>query len=545
MSIDRDLGSMGQDYFSFLCAKANITANPSKIDSWGWDFYLEFPQEMHENISLDMRASPIKCKVQVKATGKEDKSVQIEISNLEKLVKSPEPVFFCFIGFDKESKAQSAYLVHLGKELIGKILKKIRELQYKKGDVQLNKHKMSINYRLPDFNVASLDGIEISQKIKEYIPDGIDKYIENKRIWRDEVGFENGHGQITFTIDQNNKEKLMDAAVGINSEITVNSFEHYTSRFNILDKGEKILSGGKIILTPSHINGYLIFKEHLFSSGIKFDANLYTCKFPNIEQQFRIKSTFFEVRTCEGNNLRVDLSFDHDTKYKLKDFQDFMNIMTILMKLSSDSKPINIDFALKDKSLKEIKDISIFEMSRESVDSIRMDMKKYYWHEITSILKRAHTIATHYNISSESIYLNFRELCESAKDIILLDKYIQNRLKGIQVNIPPIVGDSDENENRPFVVCVRAKIGNYMFGEFMTITDNKLSSGQDLITISEGIYHDQYQFCLSEDDEQACHLINFIYEILDKIQLDLKLQNSVKGILTLNELQYFCKSKNH
>ena len=97
MNTDRDLGSMGEACFSFWCAQANLTANSSRIDSWGWDFYVEFPQENHENISLDMRPSPIKCKVQVKATSKEDKKkVQIKISNLEKLVKSPDPVLFLF-----------------------------------------------------------------------------------------------------------------------------------------------------------------------------------------------------------------------------------------------------------------------------------------------------------------------------------------------------------------------------------------------------------------------------------------------------------------
>ena len=540
MNTDRDLGSMGEACFSFWCAQADLTANSSRIDSWGWDFYVEFPQENHENLSLDMRPSPIKCKVQVKATGKEDKKVQIEISNLEKLVKSPEPVFFCFIEFDEKNEAQSAYLVHLGEELIGKTLKRIRELEYKnkkKGDVKLNKHKMDVKYHLPGHKLDSLDGIEISRTIKEYIPDGIDSYIENKRILRDKVGFENGYGQITITVDKDNRKKLIDAAVGIKSEITVSSFEHCTSRFNILGKGEKISSEGKLILTPSHTDGNLVFKEHLFSNGIKFDAKIYTCKFPGIEAQFRIESTFFEVRTSEeGNNIRVDLSFNHNTKYKLKDFQNFMNIMTMITNLSSKSKPIHVSFSLKEKSLKEIQDATIFEMSREFIDTIRMDLNEYYWHEITSILKKASTIATNYNISNESIYLDFREICESAKDIILLDKYIQNRLEGIQVNIPSIVGDSCENENRLFVVCIRAKIGNYIFGEFMTITDTGLSSGQDKITISEGIYHDQYQFCFSEDDEQVCHLTDFIYRILDKIQLDLKLQNSVKGILSLNKL---------
>jgi hypothetical protein len=541
MNTDRDLGSMGETCFSFWCAQANLTANPSRIDSWGWDFYVEFPQENHENISLDMRPSPIKCKVQVKATSKEDKKVQIKISNLEKLVKSPEPVFFCFIEFDEENKAQSAYLVHLGEELIGKTLKRIRELEYKnnkkKGDVKLHEHKIDVRYHLPDYKLDSLDGIEISRKIKEYIPDGIDSYIENKRILRDKVGFENGYGQITITVDKDNRKKLIDAAVGIKSEITVSSFEHCTSRFNILGKGEKISSEGKLILTPSHTDGNLVFKEHLFSNGIKFDAKIYTCKFPGIEAQFRIESTFFEVRTSEeGNNIRVNLSFNHTIRYKLKDFQNFMNIMAIITELSIESMPIDVSFLLKENTLIGARDIPIFEMSREFIDTIRMDLNEYHWHEITSILKRANTIVTNYNISSESIYLNFIEMCESAKDIILLDKYIQNRLKGIQVNVPSIIRNNAENQNCCFVVCIKAKIGNYIFGEFMTITDKELISGEDKITISEGTYHNQYQFCFSEDDEKAFHLTDFIYEILDKIQLDLELKNSVKGILSLDKL---------
>ena len=95
----RDLGAMGENAFSLLCNSVGLIANGSKIDKTGWDFIVEFPENINNGILADMEPAPLECRIQVKSTDKKDRKVQINLKNMNRLVKAPMPSFICLIEF--------------------------------------------------------------------------------------------------------------------------------------------------------------------------------------------------------------------------------------------------------------------------------------------------------------------------------------------------------------------------------------------------------------------------------------------------------------
>jgi hypothetical protein len=142
----RNIGRMGEYIFGFWCACVGLTANISIVDETGWDFFVEFPCDPSSGLPRDMLPTPIECQIQVKSTDGKTQKRGIEVSNLERLIKAQMPAFFCFIEFDGKNEAQAVYLVHVGKDIIEKTLKRIRELDSKGEKDRLNKHKITINY---------------------------------------------------------------------------------------------------------------------------------------------------------------------------------------------------------------------------------------------------------------------------------------------------------------------------------------------------------------------------------------------------------------
>lgn len=90
-----DIGEMGEKIFSYWCAEAEIVCNDSKIDKTGWDFFIEFNDAFDKSLPLDMQHPRIEAKVQVKSTQSVKRSVQVSLSNLQRLATSIQPAFLC------------------------------------------------------------------------------------------------------------------------------------------------------------------------------------------------------------------------------------------------------------------------------------------------------------------------------------------------------------------------------------------------------------------------------------------------------------------
>ena len=126
----RRVGKLGESTLYQWCAQVGITANKAIDDEQGWDYILEFPlgnSTTNIQIPLDRMPFPIKCLVQVKSTDGTDGKWSIKLSNWIHLINNPLPTFFLVFEFDGADSCQRAFLVHIDKIYIEKVLKRLRE----------------------------------------------------------------------------------------------------------------------------------------------------------------------------------------------------------------------------------------------------------------------------------------------------------------------------------------------------------------------------------------------------------------------------------
>jgi len=218
------LGKLGEKTFDAWCTSVELVANKSNEDEMGWDFYVEFPFKKSGSTPMDMQPTPIECKIQVKATRKHDKKIDIEVSNLFRLIRTLMPVFICIFEFDEKDQVISAYLIHIWEDIIGKTLKRVRELDVSGEGDELNKKTIAIRYG-NDESMKIIDGKSLLQAIEICVPDGIEKYLERKKEFLSNLGFEDGGGDFKFTLTgEKNLEDFLDMALGIKKSVKIDNF---------------------------------------------------------------------------------------------------------------------------------------------------------------------------------------------------------------------------------------------------------------------------------------------------------------------------------
>ena len=178
MKTDRDLGPLGESELERLCHNLGVSPNKAKYDKTGWDFILEFPFITQYEAPHDQAPITTRCLVQVKSTDLNEKNCQVKVSNLKRFLESPDPDFFVFMHFNGEENVQEIYLVHFGRSLIEKTLKKLRKLSLTPL-VKLHKTKISVRYSSKEI-IKSANSVGLKEAIHKYIPKGMKDY----RKWK-------------------------------------------------------------------------------------------------------------------------------------------------------------------------------------------------------------------------------------------------------------------------------------------------------------------------------------------------------------------------
>ncbi|NMP29009.1 hypothetical protein GW590_19310 [Rahnella sp. SAP-1] len=288
----RDIGTMGENLFSMLCASAGLAANRSEIDRNGWDFFVEFPLEMHNSANPDSLMSPIECKVQVKSTDGNSKNKQIPISNLMRLIKTPGASFLFFVEYNGFNDAQNLYLVHLDEDLISKILKRTRELSIINTNNAFNKNKITIPYDHKNI-IEPKSGSALKKLIEKYLPNGQEEYVKKKQKFINSVGYENGGFRMEFIASSNEQiQSLINSSLGINSPTKVSNALTKRVRFGMENPAPELSSHSAIInfenVAP-YSEGSIIIREVKYSSPMRFKCKLFNSPLNSFIKKENIK----------------------------------------------------------------------------------------------------------------------------------------------------------------------------------------------------------------------------------------------------------------
>ena len=318
----RDLGTLGEKAFTSWCTEGEITATRPDIDHHGWDYYLEFHSENNNEHSLDMQPAPLECKVQIKSTDGESKEVQFWLSNLHRLIKTPMPVFVCFIEFNGNNKPESAYLVHLGEDIIRHTLKRLRKADILGKKDKIHEEKITIKYD-DSHKIDSLDGISLRKAILSHIKNGLEEYTSHKDELVKSLGFEDGSVHITF--ETQDFDSLNDVFLGIKPEVSIVNLIASNYRFGIKDLHPLYeLEKSKLSIPdlPVFAEGEIIFKEHLLSRGISFPCKVYDSRLmliPRAGSKTKKPKSRARINKDTNKNLAEEL-FKFNVKGELFNF---------------------------------------------------------------------------------------------------------------------------------------------------------------------------------------------------------------------------------
>ena len=333
----QDVGRLGESNLNDLCHDLGITINKVVVDETGWDALLEFPFETNDGLPPDLLPAPIECRVQVKSTDFQKSAIQMELSTLHRLVKQPSPAFIVIFEFSGGPSADKSFLVHFDKQLITKVLKRMRQNTATKRPKALNKITLSINYNHNHQFEYSGEGLK--NAILSHIPVGMEKYIKNKQDVLKTVGFENGYEEIEVIVTREVKnpiEDILNLTLGLKDTIEVEKFNRKSTRFGIpIIRELNHESGGLLSIVDLKLVtlAEVTISAERFSPGVSFQMDFYNSEMnsliPREHVKLRLVHNLFEIilKPYSGSlSFRFDI--DPVRRYSLDELHLFFKMVS-------------------------------------------------------------------------------------------------------------------------------------------------------------------------------------------------------------------------
>lgn len=332
----RNVGGAGESHFKLMCNLSGLVANGSlNQDFYGWDFIVEFPANVEAVDALDSQSSPEECKVQVKSSDKNTGYEAVKISVLYRLAVTPVPAFFCFLEFNNDSDPD-VYLVHVDKNMIEKILQRVRKLESQKKRDKLYEHTMRIHYK----QEHKLD-TNIKDALLKHIPYGMNTYIKEKLFSLESLGYEDDSQKMSIVFASNTgnpANEFADMCLGLKKSMEAISVEAKTKRFGIELPNEQLSSRDKGPVRVSFTDhkpratGYLFFKENEHFESVEFDAALYVVGYPVLEAgkyKWRIVTDYFEITGGSDSKESVfKTTWNPNNELPLEEYRNYAWLFT-------------------------------------------------------------------------------------------------------------------------------------------------------------------------------------------------------------------------
>lgn len=500
----RDLGLMGENIFSLWCAEAGLIPNSSQIDKTGWDFFVEFPYESGTFSSpTEVHKAAFECKVQVKATDKNDRKLPITLSNLRRLATVQMPAFFVFIEFDGTSTAQRAFVVHLDNNLITKVLKRLHELEESEEENKFNKRKMTIHYD-ESHMLSVMNGNCLKEKFLSHIGEDISEYILNKKSHLESTGFENGKGKFTFTTEKANVKDLIDSSLGLEKEVNISNIQNILTRFGIESKAPFLNSKeGKITISPSKpIIGTICIKKDSLSPEHKFSAKLYNSSFnalvPKELVKMRIVGDFFDITFNPFTGAaNFSYSFNEEIRLEIKKFMDALKFVKML----SSNEEYN------------------FELIFEGFPRLKLKLKgNGHGFTLTNELKTleyADKISSYFEVSN--IDISFDEIVQNDVKITQMFNLI-HAPEGQYTLVFSTDGDKklDTDKDTCVISLLIAHIGNKIFGLIFVLFGRAKEKEESEYELTTNNIIFEKKICVEKDDYS--HVTDELIAEVEKIE---------------------------
>jgi len=457
----RDLGLMGESTFILWCADVGLIPNGSRIDRTGWDFFVEFPfssglspQEIHK--------SAFECKVQIKATDKNERKISVTLSNLRRLITAQMPAFFVFIEFDGSNSAQRAFVVHVDNSLITKILKRLHKIEQSDKENNLNKRTMTIHYDESNL-LDELNGVHLRNRFLSHIGANVAEYIAIKKSHLESTGYEDGFAQMTFNTEgEDNLKALIDVSLGIEKEVDISKIKGVDARFGVLSNNPLFDSDGGKLAMPDlrpEAEGKIRFREDQLSAGLSFDAKLYNSPFnvmvPDELKKMRVEGEFFDLKFHPyTGSASCSFSFGEGVRLEVRKFRDAIKLLNLL---SSSGKKVFVELIFDE-----------FPKLRFGVGSTE---QKFDFSNELKALDSAVKLIDKFGVT-DFVDISFDEISRYKTQICQMENVLGSSPNLFKVEFG-IEGDGyEKNKETAYILLITSPIGSHIFGVILVLTGN-------------------------------------------------------------------------
>jgi hypothetical protein len=335
-----NIGEIGERILTVWCAENGMVVNKADEDKKGWDYIIQFENNIKTEKMLDKKLDEISLFVQVKTTTKKGNNRSIKLSNWNNAIRNPLPSFILYIVLQSKSIIKDVYFIHINEKYIEKILQILRGLN----DPDINHKKLQFELKQDDMIYENY-GENIKMRIKNIVADGIASYSTKKINFVKTIGYTDiyAKGNISFKGDITD---IVDFAIGVKKTIDISKFRIETGiRFEIPEEIEEFDNGILEIDYP----GRDIVLRFTNDKGIisTIEAKVHSPHFliPNIpieKTKVRISSLIGDLIFTFPNRLTGKFSFDLDDQSI--DSKQQLQIAKIIILFSNKSDDLFLEF---------------------------------------------------------------------------------------------------------------------------------------------------------------------------------------------------------
>ena len=208
------IGRIGERQFEVLCERAGLYCNKSAVDVMGWDFIVEFPMgPAGQALPLDQRATNA-ARIQLKSTlGRAGNRIRLSLSAIDRLAKDPRPALIIVFRLRADGELQSAYLVHLIRNELARVLRRLRLAEARKAhdinhtDISYDYEKVGVRFEPTPAGLLAAVSAACGQDPGAYT-------IEKQRQLA-ELGYEDGQFEAEALIQIDGPEHFSNLLLGL------------------------------------------------------------------------------------------------------------------------------------------------------------------------------------------------------------------------------------------------------------------------------------------------------------------------------------------
>lgn len=351
------LGTNAENEVRTWAGKAGFhTAQPDK-DRSGWDQQWQLPRSPPSASLLEATASAdLVVQVQVKgrfATTR-GSSLSLSLSNWRRHILSLLPVFVVVVVYDKDECAVDLFVVHIGKDWVAKVLKRLRKesLSGRPPD-ELGDLKMRLKWTESDR--VRVHPTALRQAIEKVAP-SLHEYVIQKQRWLEELGYSENRfrGTLGFAEDPAFNSKLAELAVGLRKSIPLSRFSISEVRFDMPRLQTERDGELALHLTPQPFTTVdLMFRSE---EGLreKLCGEAFTSHFtfpflPKEEHLVRCVGRFFSVVVADAHAPELQVVVGFDEVDAPGDIQELGRVGRILIAAASrDALTVELEFGISE-----------------------------------------------------------------------------------------------------------------------------------------------------------------------------------------------------